>query len=162
MTGKLTKFTEEDYQSILKDLAEGVPLSKSWGGERPGKTLFHRKVATDAAFAQDYSRAMVMRAQARIAKIEDVIDQVLSGRAEPAAAKVALDSLRWLCQKEDPARYSDIQRSEVSGPGGKDLISNQPQLSDRELARLLAYLLNKGARQPIDAGDLIPLPEPAT
>lgn len=62
MTGKLAKFTEDDYRVILTDLADGVPLTKSWGGNRPGKTLFHRKVATDAQFAQDYSRALALRA----------------------------------------------------------------------------------------------------
>jgi len=99
-----------------------------------------------------------MRAQARIAKIEDVIEQVLCGRAEPAAAKVALDSLRWLAQKEDPSRYSDVQRSEVTGRDGRDLIPDQPKMSDAETARLLAYLLSKGQRS-IDRGDLVVLPE---
>lgn len=156
MTGRIAKFTEEDYRAILADLADGTPLAKSWGGNRPGKTLFHRKVATDAAFAQDYSRAMVMRAQARIAKIEEIVDKLEVGRIDPASAKCAIDALKWPSQKEDPSRYSDVQRAEVTGRDGRDLIPEQPKVSDFETARLLAYLLNKGAE---DRGTLTALPE---
>ena len=158
MSGRLAKYSDDDYQAILTDLANGVPLSKSWGGTRPGKTLFHRRVAENPAFAQEYDRAMVLRAQVRIARIEDVIEDVLAGRAEPAAAKVALDSLKWLAQKEDPKRYSEISRQEISGAGGRDLIPETQQMDPFELSRLLVYLIAKGAPPEVDAGDLIALP----
>jgi hypothetical protein len=162
MSGRIAKYSDEAYQDIIRDLADGVPLHKAIGGDnRPGRTMFYRKIAENAELARDYDRAMVMRAQVRIAKIEEVIEQVLTGMAEPAAAKVALDSLRWLCQKEDPKRYSDVQRSEITGRDGAPLIE-QPRMSDFEMARLLAHLLDKGTRAGIeDRGDLIALPEAA-
>jgi hypothetical protein len=114
-------------------------------------------VAENPAFAQEYDRAMVLRAQVRIARIEDVIEDVLAGRAEPAAAKVALDSLKWLAQKEDPKRYSEISRQEISGAGGERLIPESQQMSDFDLARLVSFILCQG--QPaIDHGELVTLP----
>jgi hypothetical protein len=162
MSGRIAKYDDSDYQAIITDLANGVPLNKAWGGTRPGKTLFHRRVAESAAFAQEYDRAMVLRAQVRIARIEDVIEDVLAGRAEPAACKVALDSLWKLAAKEDPRRYSDVQRQEISGAGGKDLIPESQQLSEFEFSRLLVYLIAKGAPPEVDAGDLLALPMEAS
>ena len=102
MAGRLTKWTEQDYQAILDDLAAGVPLNKALGGTRPGRTTLFKRLAEDADFARAYDRCMVSRAAVRIEKIEDVVDKVLCGQYEPAAAKVALDSLWKLAAKEDP------------------------------------------------------------
>jgi hypothetical protein len=40
----------------------------------------------------------------------------------------------------------DLTASEVSGPGGKDLIPAEPGLSDLQLAQWITFLLAKGAR----------------
>jgi len=93
VSGRLPKWTEQDFQAILDDLAAGVPLNKALGGSRPGRTTVFKKLAEDADFARAYDRALISRAQVRIEKIETVVDKVLCGQYEPAAAKVALDSL---------------------------------------------------------------------
>jgi hypothetical protein len=158
MSGRIAKYSDEAYQAILTDLAAGVPLSQAIGGEnRPGRTMFYRRVAENPEFAKEYDRCLVMRAQARIAKIEDVIDQVLTGHAEPAAAKVALDALRFLASKEDSRRYGDVSRQEISGRDGTPLIPESPKISDFELARKIAWILGKAERAAEDRGDLVAL-----
>jgi hypothetical protein len=158
VAGRLTKYDDSDYSAIIDDLSAGVPLNKAWGGTRPGKTLFHRRVAENAAFAQEYDRAMILRAQHRIARIEDVIEDVLAGRAEPAACKVALDSLWKLAAKEDPKRYSDVQRQEISGANGERLIPESQPLNDFDLARLTAFILCNGT-PATNRGELVSLPQ---
>ena len=154
MSGRLVKYSDSAYQDIIRDLADGVPLQKAIGGDnRPGRTMFYRKIAEDADLARDYDRAMVMRAQVRIAKIEEVIEAVLIGRAEPAAAKVALDSLRWLAAKEDK-RYGDLQRTELTGRDGKDLYA-PPPMTDFQMAHYVASLLYRAGTHSVDGGDLV-------
>ena len=156
MPGRLTKYGDEAYQAILVDLANGIPLAKAIGGkDRPSRTRLFQKIAEDAEFARAYDRARELRAQVRIEKIEDTVEKVLCGQYEPAAAKVALDSLWKLAAKEDPKRYSDVQRQELSGPGGRDLIPPKEELSNFEFARLLAFHLNKGAPAEVDQGELV-------
>ena len=129
MAGRLTKWTEQDFQAILTDLADGVPLSKALGGKRPGRTSLFKKIAEDGDFARAYDRAQTSRAQVRIEKIEDVVEKTLNGLYEPSAAKVALDLLWRLAKAEDPKRYSEVQRQEVSGAGGKDLFPQHEEMN---------------------------------
>ena len=155
MAGRLTKYGDEAYQAILADLANGIPLAKAIGGkDRPSRTRLFQKIAEDAEFARAYDRARESRAQVRIEKIEDVVEKVLCGLYEPSAAKVALDSLWKLAAKEDPRRYSDVQRTELTGKDGSPILA-QPEISNFEFARLLAFYLNKGASGEVDQGGLV-------
>ena len=97
-----------------------------------------------------------MRAQGRISKIEEIVAKLETGKIDPSSAKVAIDAMKWLSQKEDPKRYSDVQRAELSGPNGRDLIPDQPRMSDFDLARLAAFYLTRADanRAAVDCGDL--------
>ena len=153
-TGRKERWPPEAYFEVVHLIGDSVPLNEALGKERPAKTAFYSRLREDAELAKAYEMALTLRAQGRIAKIEDVIEKVLVGKVDPQSAKVALDSLRWLAQKEDPKRYSDISRSEVSGPGGKDLIPSQEKPSDLDLARYIAWIMNRAERQIVDAGEL--------
>ena len=71
--------------------------------------------------------------------------------------------MKWLAQREDPKRFGDRQTTELTGRDGAPLLPDTPKMSDLEMARLLAYLLSKGAKAvpAIDAGDLLVLPNSA-
>ena len=156
MAGRLTKYGDEAYQAILVDLANGIPLAKAIGGkDRPSRTRLFQKIAEDAEFARAYDRARESRAQVRIEKIEDVVEKVLCGQYEPAAAKVALDSLWKLAAKEDPRRYSDVTRAEISGRDGERLIPEAQRLDDLELARMVSWIMHLGTQAAVNQGELV-------
>jgi len=156
-TGRKERWSLEDYLEVARLIGEGVPLNDAMGKERPAKTVYWKKMQESPELQEAHRLAMLMRASTRIAKIEDFVAKLEIGKIDPSSAKVAIDALKWLAQKENPA-YSDVQRSEVTGRDGERLIPEQPKLNDFETARLLAYLLSKGDRGVKDCGDLVALP----
>jgi hypothetical protein len=64
--------------------------------------------------------------------------------------KVVLDSLRYLMAADD-MRMSEKYRAEISGVDGKPFIPEQRNtspLDDMEVARFMAFCLDKQARAP--------------
>ena len=159
MTGR-TKYSDEAFAEVIRLISEGVPLANALGGkDRPGRTAFYERLKSDATLAREYEVAMTQRAQCRVDAILDVNDRLLRGAIDPQSARCISDNLKWLAQKEDPRRFSDVSRTEISGRDGKDLL---PEMSDFELARVLAYLVGKGTvKAPcIECGELRALPDP--
>ena len=66
------------------------------------------------------------------------------------------ENLKWLSGKNNPKRYGDTTRTELTGRDGAPLLP--PPMSDLETARLIAHLLYKGERAAVDCGDLLALP----
>ena len=88
------------------------------------------------------------------------LSRACAAQAQPASAKVASSNLIWLAGKEDRARFGEVSRAEITGKDGAPLLA-EPQMSDFETARLIAYLMNKGAGHgPINGGELHALPSP--
>jgi hypothetical protein len=86
----------------------------------------------------------------------DVNQRLLDGRIDPQSAKVLSENLKWLSSKNNPKLYGDTHRTELTGRDGKDLLRSKEELSQFELARLLAYLLGRGQPpEPIDGGELV-------
>ncbi len=163
-TGRIDRYGQEAYDEVVRLIGEGVPLATALGGPgKPGRTSFFARLKQDPALAMAYDAAMCVRAQGRISKIEEITDRVLAGKIDPPSAKVAIDSMKWLAQREDPKRFGDRQTTELTGRDGAPLLPDTPKMSDLEMARLLAYLLSKGAKAvpAIDAGDLLVLPNSA-
>ena len=157
-SGRKERWSLEDYLEVARLIGEGVPLNEAMGKERPAKTAYWKKMQESPELQRAHELAMVMRAQTRIAKIEDFIVKLETGRIDPSSAATAIKALQWLSQKEDPKRYSDVQRTELTGKDGASLLA-QPEMSNFEFARLLAFYLNKGAPpEPIDGGELTALP----
>ncbi len=157
--GRKERWALEDYLDVARLIGEGVPLNEALGKERPAKTAYWKKMQESPELQRAHELAMTMRAETRIARIEGLVDKLETGKIDPSSAATAIKALQWLSQKEDPKRYSDVQRSEITGRDGAPLIE-QPRMSDFETARLLAHLLDKGTRAAVDAGDLVALPNP--
>ena len=159
-TGRKERWTLEDYLEVARLIGDGVPLSEALGKERPAKTAYWKKMQELAELRAAHELAMLMRAETRIARIEGLVDKLETGKIDPSSAATAIKALQWLSQKEDPKRYSDVSRSEVSGPHGRDLIP-EARMTDFEMARLLSHLLDKGERAAVNRGDLLALPNEA-
>lgn len=157
-TGRKERYNPEAYASVIKDLADGIPLANALGGpDRPGRTAFYQRLKDEPALAREYEAALQQRAQCRVDALLDINDRLLQGRIDPQSAKVASENLRWLASREDSRRYGDKSQTEITGRDGRDLLPPQP-MSDLETARLIAHLLHKGGRAAVERGDLRVLP----
>lgn len=158
MSGRLTKYSDEAYSAVIKDIAAGTPLANALGGkDRPGRTAFYQRLKEDASLAREYDAAMQQRAQVRVDELLDVNQRLLEGRIDPASAKVISQNLQWLAAKESPKQYGEVTRTELTGRDGRDLLPTSPPLSDFEVARGISFLLHKGAKAApaaIEAGEL--------
>ena len=156
-SGRKERWSLEDYLDVARLIGEGVPLNDAMGKDRPAKTAYWKKMQESPELQRAHELAMVMRASTRIAKIEDFVAKLEVGTVDPASARTAIDALKWLAQKEDK-RYSDVQRTELTGAGGRDLIQPNEDLSPFEFARLLAFYLGKGTPpEPVEGGELVAL-----
>jgi len=61
----------------------------------------------DVNFADNYARARENTADHNAEEIEHIKNQVLKGKVDPAAARVAIDALKWTAAKKKPRVYGD-------------------------------------------------------
>ena len=54
-----------------------------------------------------YEDAKMSRAHYHASKIEEILEDVESGKIEPSAAKVSIDARKWLASKMYPKFFSD-------------------------------------------------------
>jgi hypothetical protein len=88
-----------------------------------------------------YARAREHRAEARADRIDDYIEQLLTGKLDANVARVAIDAEKWQASKEQPKRFGDRTEPEESIPAWCQ--SNGPR-EMIEVARRLAYALRQG------------------
>ena len=151
----MSTHTEQAYQAVLDDLAGGLSSEVACRpAGRPSKSTILRRVRSDPEFALDYSQALEARAESRVDKLMQINERLELGTIDPQSARCISDNLRWLAGKDNPARYSDKIRSEVSGPNNTPLIPDTKKIDDLEIAVWIAACLDKQARA-IDAQPLI-------
>jgi len=119
-----------------------VPMSKICAepGMPTERTILAWRLRHDD-FAKKLERAREHRALARADKIDDLVEQVVSGKLDPHAARVAIDAEKWQASKELPRRYADKITAEVSGPGGQP-VQVEAAVAVKALVEALPELLN--------------------
>ena len=68
-------------------------------------------------FCKQYARAREQQADADADRISQLAAETLEGRHDPAAARVALDALKWSAGRRNPKKYGDRQVVEQSVSG---------------------------------------------
>ncbi len=58
-------------------------------------------------FAEQYARAINMRADAKFDKIDDVIEDMRSKVVDPQMARVEIDAIKWQAGKMSPKKYGE-------------------------------------------------------
>jgi hypothetical protein len=58
-------------------------------------------------FAEHYTRAINMRADAKFDKIDDVIDEMRVKTIDPQMARVEIDAIKWQAGRMNPKKYGD-------------------------------------------------------
>jgi hypothetical protein len=82
-------------------------------------------------------------------EILEISDHVLGSEnpAEVQAARLAVDSRKWLLAKLHPEKYGD--RVELTGKDGRDLLPASPEASIPRLMTVLAVLLPQMANNEL-------------
>ena len=84
----------ESLRGVSKDL--GVPFQTVWSA-----------IMSDEKRRATYEDAKMSRAHFHASKIEEILEDVESGKIEPHAARVSIDARKWLASKMYPKFFSD-------------------------------------------------------
>lgn len=104
--------------------------------ELPTYTTIMKWLKDFPEFAENYTKAREHQADHDADKIGDIAQDVLKGRLDPAAARVAIDAYKWAAGKRKPKVYGD----KVAIGGADDLpavkMSRQLDVSNLSLEEL--------------------------
>ena len=84
----------ESLRGVSKDL--GIPFQTVW-----------LAIMSDEKRRAAYEDAKMSRAHFHASKIEEILEDVESGKIEPSAARVSIDARKWLASKMYPKFFSD-------------------------------------------------------
>ena len=84
----------ESLRGVSNDL--GVPFQTVWSA-----------IMSDEKRRATYEDAKMSRAHYHASKIDEILEDVESGKIEPSAAKVSIDARKWLASKIYPKFFSD-------------------------------------------------------
>jgi hypothetical protein len=115
----------------------------------PSRRTMRGWLETQPEFERGYEIARRQRTDALVDEIVEIADAVKGSDSAAAvnAARLAVDTRRWLAAKLLPLRLGDRSAVELTGKGGKDLFPEPPDPSKVALA-LLSIL--RGAERPQD------------
>lgn len=156
---------------ICDRVADGETIRQIARDEHmPHAATIYRELGRPGSFCDQYAKAkeaQLTRWEDELIEIADdgsndwVKREVDGGRLTVVAdtdhmnrSRLRVDTRKWVMSKRAPKKYGDRVTNEHTGKDGADLIP--PPLSEFELARRIAFLLNKGVQsapsQPDDEG----------
>lgn len=73
-----------------------------------GQPLSHYFIVKSLqAYGDEYTEAKKQQARLQAERVAEIADKVEEGKLDPASARVAADSRRWIASKLDPSVYGD-------------------------------------------------------
>ena len=109
-------FDQAKADAICERIASGESLRTLAKSLKLGS---HTKILTEAAnnpaFAEQYSRAMVLRADSRAMEIDDLANRCADGEIDPNAARVAIGAKQWAASKLHAKKYGDRIQQDIDG-----------------------------------------------
>ena len=147
-------FTPELLDTIIERIAKGGTLLRIC--EEPGmpsRNTFHEWLAKVEGAKERYEIAVQRRTERYVEEMTQISDDGLNdtytddqGNTRTmtdviARSKLRVDTRKWIASKLLPKTYGDKVTTEVTGADGKALI---PELSETDIARRVAFLLQKG------------------
>ncbi len=107
----------------------------------PDERNVYRWLESNEVFRQQYVRAREAQADADADAVNDIGYRTLSGEYDSAAARVAIDALKWSAGKRKPKVYGD--RQVLAGDPDAPLGKTEADV-DARLAVLLTAFMDKG------------------
>ena len=96
--------------------------------DMPAEGTVYGWLAAETDFAEKYARARKARAYHRVDHIDSVVEEMRAGRLDPAAARVAIDAIKWQASKENSGIFGD--KLEVESKGTLGVAVTIQRLSD--------------------------------
>lgn len=129
--------TPEIFDRICERLAEGESLRSICRDDgMPGMSTIFRFLRDEAneTARQQYAQAREDQADVDADKISEQADLVAAGKADPQAARVAIDAWKWAAGKRKPKVYGD--RVAIGGAEDMPAIKTETTVSDDVRAAL--------------------------
>jgi hypothetical protein len=113
--------------------------------DMPTRATVRRWMRDHAEFARAYGLAERQRASARVDRMDQVCDNVLTGKVESDAARVVIAHYRWAASKEHASKYGDRLGVQPLPPpmpvaGEITLDRNDPREAERVVMSVLGML----------------------
>ena len=119
--GRPELYTEELGETICDMLADGTSLSEVCRlVGMPSTATVYSWISKNPDFSTKYTRAIVARGHYYGNKVSEVGEEVLKGRYDPAAARVAIDAFKWTAAKMASKNFGD--KLELSGDPDRPVI----------------------------------------
>ena len=97
-------------------------------------------------FAQQYARAMLLRADAKFDELDDLSEE--AEKAESAVKvqglRLKADNLKWQLARMNAKKYGDRMQTELTGADGGPIETKE--MSENEIARRVAFTLAQGLK----------------
>ena len=95
-------------EAFCELIADGATLrSLALRQDMPSRPTIAKWMRDHAEFRRAYSVAWQSRADARVDRMDEIVEKVAEGKLEPDAARVFIAHYRWAASKEQPNRYGD-------------------------------------------------------
>lgn len=138
--GRPSEFTPAIGDAICDRLLEGQSLRKvCQADDMPAMSTVMKWLASGKhiAFVEQYTRTREMVADVDAEDIAHYARQAADGEIDPAAARTAIDGLKWSAGKRAPKRYGDSSTVRHAGAIGH---FDASKYTDEQLAQLEGVL----------------------
>ena len=99
--------SETEYNTIFEKISEGKSLASCLREIPCSFGKFYDGLKTNKEYAENYARARKNQAESSFEKILSLAQRVESGLLEPQAARVAIDTYKWVAARLHPQVYAD-------------------------------------------------------
>jgi hypothetical protein len=156
----LIRYSPHLARKICDLIAEGESLQSisQMDGMPPRRTM-RNWLSTYPALERDYEIARRERTDNLVDEAIEIADSVsgCTDNAKVQAARLAIDTRRWLASKLLPERFSEHARVELTGKSGRDLVS-PAETDPTKIALVLMQLLNSARGGKDDPSRAVSVP----
>jgi len=99
--------SEETYNAIFEEVAQGNSLRSCLTKHEIAAGSFYLGLENNKKRTEQYARARKLQAEASFEKILTLAERVENGLLEPQAARVAIDTYKWVAARLHPQVYAD-------------------------------------------------------
>ncbi len=119
--GRPSEYNFELCAEICEHVADGLSIRKALkqSDKYPSWATFRKWKFENPELLTQYTRAREDRADTKDDKIDDILEQLMSGEIDPQTAKVLIDTLKWQMGKENKNVYGDSSKVDLTSGGDK-------------------------------------------
>lgn len=118
---KAIEWTESLENNVLSDIEAGLSLRVTGENYGISASAIIRHIQDSEVFAKQYARAKEIQLESMADQMLTIADSANSDSHQ--AARLQVDTRKWLLSKLVPKKYGDFQRNEISGPDGAPIQS---------------------------------------